>query len=64
VWAARGFLASGRRLVFGAPEAVAGPGQNSEGNLAVDPSGDGAVAVWRGAGGAVEYSIRAPGAAR
>ena len=64
VWAARGFLAPGRRLVFGAPEAVAGPGPNSEGNLAVDPTGDGAVAVWRGAGGAVEYSIRAHGAAR
>jgi hypothetical protein len=64
VWAARGFQAAGRRLVFGSPEGVAGPGPNSEGSVAMDPTGDSAVAVWRGAAGAVQYSIRDPRAAR
>ncbi len=64
VWAARGFQAPGRRLAFGQAEPLAGPGANSEGTVAIDPSGDRAVAAWRGAGGAVQYSIRDPRPAR
>ena len=54
------------RTIFAAGEQVAPPGPNSDATVAFDPDSDRAVAVWRtgaGAGaGAVDYSIRAPGA--
>jgi hypothetical protein len=46
------------RPVFGAPEQVAAPGPNSDAAVALDPDSDRALAVWRGAGGAIEYAIR------
>jgi hypothetical protein len=60
IFAARGFDAYPRRTVFGAPEQVAPPGPASDATVAVDPHGDGAVALWRGAGEALEYAIRRP----
>ncbi len=57
--AARGTEAAGRTL-FGAPQLVAGPGPVSGASVAVEPGSDRAFAAWRGAGGAIEYSIGGP----
>ncbi len=62
IYAARGFQAP-RRVAFGTPELVEGPATNSQATVAVDPTGDDAVAVWRGAHGSIEYSIRSAGGA-
>ncbi len=56
--AARGFDSYPDRTVFGAPEQVAAPGANSQPTLAIDPASDRALALWRGAGGAIEYAVR------
>ncbi len=63
IYAARGFQALHRRVVFETPELIQGPATNSLATVAIDPSGDDAVAAWRGAHGAIEYSIRAAAAA-
>lgn len=57
--AARGIDAFPDRTIFAAPEVIAAPGANSGATLAFDPSSDRALAVWRGAGGVVQYAIRA-----
>ena len=59
IFAARGFDAYPQRTVFGHPEEVAPPGPYGAATVALDPGGDGAVALWQGAGGALEYAIRA-----
>jgi hypothetical protein len=59
LYAARGLDAYPDSTIFGAPELIAPPGPNAQATLAFDPAGDRALALWRGAGGAVEYSIRA-----
>jgi hypothetical protein len=56
IFAARGIDAG--RPVFGQPEEVAPPGPNSDATVALDPDSDRALAVWRGADGAIEYAIR------
>jgi hypothetical protein len=58
IFAARGIDTFGDRTLFGAPEQVAPPGPNSEATVALDPDSDSALAVWRGAGGTLEYAIR------
>jgi hypothetical protein len=66
LFAARGFddfPADGTaRTVFGAAERVAPLGPVADATAAFDPDSDRAVAVWQGEAGAVDYSIRAPGA--
>ena len=63
IYAARGFQARPKRVAFGIPELVEGPATNSQAAVAIDPTGDDALAVWRGAHGSIEYSIRTAGAA-
>ncbi len=63
IYAARGFQARPERVAFGPPELVEGPAANSQATVAIDPTGDAAVAVWRGAHGSIDYSVRAAGAA-
>jgi hypothetical protein len=58
IFAARGINAYPGRPIFGLPEQVAAPGPNGQASVAVDPDSDRALAVWRGAGGAVEYALR------
>jgi len=68
--AARGIDARPGITIFGAPEQVAAPGpvgvptfaaeQKSDATLAFDPSSDRALAVWRGTGERIYYSIRTP----
>ncbi|HTA05779.1 MAG TPA: hypothetical protein VK774_05405, partial [Solirubrobacteraceae bacterium] len=58
--AARGIDASPGITIFGGPEQVAPPGPNSEATLAFDPDSDRALALWRGAAGAIDYAIRTP----
>jgi len=58
IFAARGVDAYPGVSIFGKPEEVAAPGPNSSPALAVDPGSDRAFAVWRGAGGSIEYAIR------
>jgi hypothetical protein len=58
IFAARGIDAFPGLSIFGKPEQVAAPGPNSNLALAVDPGSDRALAVWRGAGGVIEYAIR------
>ncbi len=58
--AARGIDASPGITIFGGPEQVAPPGPNSEATLAFDPDSDRALALWRGADGAIDYAIRTP----
>ncbi len=60
LFAARGFDAYPDRTVFGAPEQVAPAGANSQASVALDPSSDGAVAVWHGAEDRLQYALRAP----
>jgi hypothetical protein len=59
IFAARGFDAYPDKTVFAAPEALAPPGPNESATVALDPASDRAIALWRGAGGAIEYAIRA-----
>jgi hypothetical protein len=61
IYAARGIDAYPGKTIFGAPELIATPGPNSEETVAFDPVSDRALTLWRGAGGAVEYAIRAAG---
>jgi hypothetical protein len=63
IFAARGFDAYPRRTIFGRPEEVAQPGPNSDASVALDPADDGALALWRGENGAIEYSIHAAASA-
>jgi hypothetical protein len=58
--AARGIDARPGITIFGGPEQVAPPGPNSGATLAFDPSSDRALALWLGAGGAVDYAVRTP----
>jgi hypothetical protein len=68
--AARGIDASPGITIFGGPEQVAPAGpvgvptlvaeQKSDATLAFDPSSDRALALWRGAGERIYYSIRTP----
>jgi hypothetical protein len=58
ILAARGDDAYPDETVFAAPELVAPPGPNEDATVALDPAGDGAIALWRGAGGAIEYALR------
>jgi hypothetical protein len=68
--AARGIDASPGITIFGRPEQVAPAGpagvptlaaeQKSDATLAFDPSSDRALALWRGAGERIYYSIRTP----
>jgi len=57
--AARGIDAYPGRTIFAAPEPVAPPGANDDATLAFDPNSDRALALWRGAGDAVQYAVRA-----
>ncbi|MFI4989861.1 MAG: hypothetical protein ACHQHO_02955 [Solirubrobacterales bacterium] len=68
--AARGIDARPGITIFGSPEQVAPPGptgvptlvaeRKSDATLAFDPSSDRALALWRGTGGRIYYSIRTP----
>jgi len=68
--AARGIDARPGVTIFGGPEQVAPPGpagvptlvaeQKSDATLAFDPSSDRALALWRGTGERIYYSIRTP----
>lgn len=60
IFAARGFDTHPKRTVFDPPEEVAPAGPNSEPTVGLDPANDEATALWRGAGGALEYAIRTP----
>jgi hypothetical protein len=62
IFAARGIDTRPGMSIFGAPEEVAGPGDNSDPTVAIDPGSDRAIAVWRGAGGTIEYALRGPAA--
>jgi hypothetical protein len=62
IFAARGIDAYPGLSIFGKPEEVAPLGANSDPALAVDPGSDRALAVWRGAGGVIEYAIRSASA--
>lgn len=59
--AARGLDAYPDKTAFGAPEQLAGPGPNLDATVAFDPESDRAIALWRGAGGVVDYAVRAAG---
>jgi hypothetical protein len=58
--AARGVDAYPGKTVFAAPEQIAPPGPNADATVAFDPDSDRAIALWRGAGGMIEYAIRSP----
>jgi hypothetical protein len=47
------------RTSFHGAELLTGPGSNDAPALAVDPTSDRALAVWRGPGGDLLYSVRA-----
>ena len=59
LFAARGIDAFPDHTLFGAPEAIAPAGPNSEATVALDPDSDRALAVWRGEGSTLHYSVRA-----
>jgi hypothetical protein len=63
LFAARGTEADSGRLVFDEPETISPPGPVLDPTVAVDPDDDAALAVWQGEAGAIEYSVRSPGAA-
>ncbi len=63
LFAARGFDVYPGRTVFAAAEMVSAPGSITDASAAIDPASDRAIALWRGAGGAPEYSVRSPHAA-
>jgi hypothetical protein len=58
LFAARGIDAFPDSTIFGAPEELAPAGPNSEATVALDPDSDHAIAVWRGEGSTLRYSIR------
>ncbi len=58
IFAAVGFDAADQRTAFGAPELVAAPATAGDLGAAFDPDSNRAVAVWRGQGDRIEYSIR------
>jgi hypothetical protein len=58
--AARGIDARPGITIFGGPEQIAPAGPNGDATLAFDPDTDRALALWRGAGGAIDYSLRTP----
>lgn len=58
VAAARGGDGHPDATYFGAPEQIAPAGANADATLAIDPDSDRALALWRGAGGIVEYAVR------
>jgi hypothetical protein len=68
--AARGIDARPGVTIFGGPEQLAPPGptgvptlvaeQKSDATLAFDPSSDRALALWRGTGERIYYSVRTP----
>jgi hypothetical protein len=68
--AARGIDARPGITIFGAPEPIVSPlpagvptlriNPLEDATLAIDPSSDRAIALWRGAGGGIEYAIRTP----
>ncbi|HUA73586.1 MAG TPA: hypothetical protein VL988_02405 [Solirubrobacteraceae bacterium] len=60
LFAARGIDARPGITIFGGPEQVAPAGPNGEPTLAFDPGTDRALALWRGPGGAIDYSLRTP----
>jgi hypothetical protein len=60
LWAARGIDAAPGRTVFALPEQVAPAGVIAGATVAVEPGSDRALAAWRGAGGQIVYSLRAP----
>jgi hypothetical protein len=57
---ARGIDAYPGKTIFGQPETIAPAGPNTDATLAFDPASDRALALWRGAGGAVDYAVRSP----
>ncbi len=57
--AARGIDAYPDMTIFAPPVQLAPPGPNGAATLAFDPASDGALALWPGAGGAIEYAVRA-----
>jgi len=61
IFAARGFNDYPGQTAFSAPEQVAAPGPNREASVALDPSSDRAIAVWRTGAGAVAYAVRSAG---
>jgi hypothetical protein len=61
IFAARGFNDYPGQTAFTAPEQVAAPGPNREASIALDPSSDRAIAVWRSGAGAIAYAIRSAG---
>ncbi len=58
IFAARGVDARPRRTIFGAPEEVAPSGPNGEAAVAIDPTSDRALVVWRSGAGSLEYALR------
>jgi hypothetical protein len=60
LWAARGIDAAPGRTLFAQPEQVAPAGVLAGASVAVEPSSDRALAAWRGVGGQILYSLRAP----
>ncbi len=61
IFAARGFNDYPGQTAFTAPEQVAAAGPNREASVALDPSSDRAIAVWRSGAGAVAYAVRSAG---
>jgi hypothetical protein len=57
--AARGIDAYPDATIFAPPAQLAPPGANSAPTIAFDPESDGALVLWRGTGGAIEYAMRA-----
>ncbi|HTU78389.1 MAG TPA: hypothetical protein VMF09_06485 [Solirubrobacteraceae bacterium] len=64
LFAARGYDAYPGETYFGEAEQIAPPAPVAGASAAFDPDSGRAVAVWRGQGGAIEYSIRAAGPPR
>ena len=63
LYASRGFQARPRRVDFAEAELVAPAGVITQPTVAIDPSGDDALAAWRDGRGEIEYSIRSRTAA-
>jgi len=58
IFAARATEGYPAGIAFDEPEQVAPAGPVGDASVALDPQSDLAVAVWRGEGGTIEYSIR------
>ncbi len=56
--ASRGVDAAPGRTLFAPPQLVAAPGPVSGATLAIEPGTDRALAVWRGAAGAIDYAVQ------